>query len=123
MRRSRLAYRRRRDRLIAALERHAAEARIAGIAAGLRAIVELPAGGKGDEQAVVARAAEHGLALEGLAAYRAVERGHGPALVVGYGTPPEHAFPGSSPGSPRCSAAGRERLVRYTRCRAMRLAP
>ena len=95
VRRSRLAYRRRRDRLIAALERHAPEARITGIAAGLHAIVELPAGGKGEEQAVVARAAEHGLALEGLAAYRAVERGHGPALVVGYGTPPEHAFTGA----------------------------
>jgi GntR family transcriptional regulator / MocR family aminotransferase len=44
---------------------------------------------------VVARAAEHGLAVEGLDAYRAAEQQHGPALVVGYATPPEHAFTGA----------------------------
>jgi GntR family transcriptional regulator / MocR family aminotransferase len=90
VRRARLAYRRRRDRLVAALPR----ARIAGISAGLHALVELDE----PEHDVVARAANHGLAVEGLDSYRVPGAGdagvarHGPALVVGYATPPEHAF-------------------------------
>lgn len=90
VRRSRLAYRRRRDRLVAALERLAPHVRTTGIAAGLHALVELPAGRREDD--VVARAARHGLAVEGLGPYCATERHDRPALVVGYGTPPEHAF-------------------------------
>jgi GntR family transcriptional regulator / MocR family aminotransferase len=91
VRRSRLAYRRRRDRLAAALERHAPRARISGIAAGLHALVELPAGH--EEHDVVTRARRHGLAVEGLHVYAAgPERRHTPALVAGYATPPEHAF-------------------------------
>jgi GntR family transcriptional regulator / MocR family aminotransferase len=90
VRRARLAYRRRRDRLIAALQRDAPHVRVTGIAAGLHALAELP--GDHDERAIVARAAEHGLALVGLDAYRGSGRRRGPALVVGYGTPPEHAF-------------------------------
>lgn len=90
VRRSRLAYRRRRDRLVAALERLAPHVRTTGIAAGLHALVELPAGRR--EADVVARAARHGLAVEGLGPYCATERHDRPALVVGYGTPPEHAF-------------------------------
>jgi len=90
VRRARLAYRRRRDRLIAALQRDAPHVRVSGIAAGLHALAELP--GDHDEGAIVARAAERGLAVEGLDAYRWSGQAHGPALVVGYGTPPEHAF-------------------------------
>ena len=90
MRRARLAYRRRRDRLIAALQCEAPHVRVTGIAAGLHALAELPA--DHDEGAIVARAAAHDLALEGLDAYRGSGQRHGPALVVGYGTPPEHAF-------------------------------
>jgi GntR family transcriptional regulator/MocR family aminotransferase len=91
VRRSRLAYRRRRDRLAAALERDAPRARISGIAAGLHAIVELPAGH--EEHDVVTHARRHGLAVEGLHAYAAgPEPRHAPALVAGYATPPEHAF-------------------------------
>jgi GntR family transcriptional regulator / MocR family aminotransferase len=93
VRRARLAYRRRRDRLVAALRRDAPAARLAGIAAGLHALVELAAGRREDD--VVAGAAEHGLAVEGLDAYRGGEQQHGPALVVGYATPPEHAFTGA----------------------------
>jgi GntR family transcriptional regulator/MocR family aminotransferase len=87
VRRSRLAYRRRRDRLAAALGE---DVRIAGTAAGLHALLELRAGRS--EANVIARAAERGLALEGLGAYRTGAHRHGPALVVGYATPPEHAF-------------------------------
>jgi GntR family transcriptional regulator/MocR family aminotransferase len=90
IRRARLAYRRRRDRLIAALARHAPGVRVSGIAAGLHAVAELPAGLAEDR--LVARAAARGLAVEGLGSYAL--RGHtrGPALVIGYATPPEHAY-------------------------------
>jgi GntR family transcriptional regulator/MocR family aminotransferase len=111
IRRARLAYRRRRDRLAAALRRQGLQA--TGIAAGLHALVELP--GTAAERDVLARASRHGVAVDGLQQYRA--GGHGVAvdglqqyraggeaaghdgiageragLVIGYGRPPEHAF-------------------------------
>jgi GntR family transcriptional regulator / MocR family aminotransferase len=93
VRRSRLAYRRRRDRLIAALGREAPEARVSGIAAGLHALVTLPPGRAEDE--VIADAATRGLALLGLAGFGDGAGSHAPALVVGYAKPPEHAFTGA----------------------------
>nr|WP_231379292.1 PLP-dependent aminotransferase family protein [Candidatus Solirubrobacter pratensis] len=90
VRRARLAYRRRRDRLVAALRRDAPRVRIAGVAAGLHALLELPPGEH--EQEAVARAAAHGVAVMGLDTFRIGGPRHGPALVVGYATPPEHAF-------------------------------
>jgi GntR family transcriptional regulator/MocR family aminotransferase len=90
VRHSRLAYRRRRDRLVATLRQHAPQVRVTGIAAGLHAVVDLPMGEPEDE--VVGRAARHGLALEGLGAYSLGPHRRGPALVVGYATPPDHAF-------------------------------
>jgi GntR family transcriptional regulator/MocR family aminotransferase len=85
VRRMRIAYRRRRDRLLATV------ARVTGIDAGLHAVVEVDA----DEASVVARARHHDLLLEGLDEYRFGDRSRGPALVVGYGTPPEHAWEGA----------------------------
>jgi GntR family transcriptional regulator/MocR family aminotransferase len=95
VRRSRLAYRGRRDKLVAELQRHVPETRVTGIVAGLHAVVELPNGRSEDE--VVDRASREGLMIEGLEAYSAGAEGEGrsPALVVGYGTPPEHAFAGA----------------------------
>ena len=93
VRRSHLIYRRRRDRLVAALRRHAPRVRTSGIAAGLHALVELP--DDVDEKAVVARAAERGLSLQGLGEYAHGGHTHPPALVVGYAKPPEHAFTGA----------------------------
>jgi GntR family transcriptional regulator / MocR family aminotransferase len=91
IRQSRLAYRRRRDRLVAALARQAPAVRLTGIAAGLHAVAEL--GGQESEEEVVARAARHGVAVEGLGSYAAeASASRGPALVVGYGRPAEHAF-------------------------------
>lgn len=90
IRRSRLSYRRRRDRLVAALHGHTPNVQITGIAAGLHALVELPPGHREDQ--VIARASEHSLALEGLHAYADAPQLHAPALVVGYGTPPQHAY-------------------------------
>ncbi len=91
VRRVRLAYRRRRDRLVAALRANAPQVRVTGIAAGLHAVLRLPPGPR--EDALVARAARHGLAVEGLSAYAMPGHdGGGPALVVGYATPPGHAY-------------------------------
>jgi GntR family transcriptional regulator/MocR family aminotransferase len=90
IRRCRLEYQRRRAHLVAALHRGVPDARVAGVAAGLQALVELPAG-VGEDDAVAA-ARERGVAVEALAAYGATAQMHAPALVVGYGTPPQHAF-------------------------------
>jgi GntR family transcriptional regulator/MocR family aminotransferase len=90
VRRSRLTYARRRDLLLSALARRVPEVRVTGIAAGLHAVIQLPAGVR--EEDVVARAAGRGLAVHGLAGDRAGEQDAGPALVVGYATPPAHMF-------------------------------
>jgi GntR family transcriptional regulator / MocR family aminotransferase len=89
VRRCRLMYRQRRDRLVAMLAERAPHARVTGLAAGMHAVVELPVGT--DEGGVVARAAERGLAVEGLGAFASAGQAR-PALVIGYGTPPAHAF-------------------------------
>jgi GntR family transcriptional regulator / MocR family aminotransferase len=93
IRRRRLAYRRRRDALLRALARNVPAASATGIAAGLHALVTLPDGMS--EQAAIARAARRGLTVGGLAAYRAGGQDHRPALVVGYATPPDHAYTGA----------------------------
>ena len=90
VRRARLAYRQRRDRLVSALAREVPGVGVSGIAAGLHVLVRLPAGLP--EQDVIARAATRGLAVQGLASCRAGEQELGPALIVGYATPPGHAF-------------------------------
>ena len=90
VRRARLAYRRRRDRLVAAVRRDAPQVRVTGIAAGLHALLRLPPGQR--EEDLLARAARHGLAVEGLGEYAMGSHHAGPALVVGYATPPPHAY-------------------------------
>ena len=89
VRQSRLAYRRRRDRLIAALRRQAPQVTLTGIAAGLHALAELPAGVT--EAGMVARAGRHGVAVQGLASYTVPGHERAPALVIGFGLA-EHAF-------------------------------
>jgi GntR family transcriptional regulator/MocR family aminotransferase len=88
VRRSRLAYRQRRDRLAAAIE--STGLRVHGLPAGLHAVVDLPAGRSEDE--VVESARRRGVAVEGLAAFAFGSASWPPALVVGYATPPAHAF-------------------------------
>jgi len=90
VRRRRLAYRRRRDRLVAALTEHVPAARVTGVAAGLHALVALPPGRS--ESSAVAAAAHRGLELQGLGEYATGAATHPPALVVGYGTPPDSGF-------------------------------
>ncbi len=100
IRQVRLAYRRRRDRLIGALRQQTPAVRLTGIAAGLHAVADLP--GQESEDVVVARAARHGVAVEGLSAFAAAGHRRGPALVIGYGRPADHAF--TTAVSRRCAA-------------------
>jgi GntR family transcriptional regulator/MocR family aminotransferase len=89
IRRSRMVYRRRRDRLVEVLTRYAPAVEASGIAAGLHVLAHLP--GRPEDE-VIAVAARHGLVVEGLGAYTAPGHEHPPALVIGYATPPDHAY-------------------------------
>ncbi|GAA0601290.1 PLP-dependent aminotransferase family protein [Kribbella sandramycini] len=92
VRRSRLHYRRRRDRLVELLAVRAPKVEVAGIAAGMHVLLDVPA----DADDIVARAARQGLGLASMSTYH-----HAPApttrqaVIVGYGTPPDHAYPGA----------------------------
>ncbi|HEY2508824.1 MAG TPA: PLP-dependent aminotransferase family protein [Streptosporangiaceae bacterium] len=90
VRRMRTVYRQRRDRLLRALAQEVPDVRLTGIVAGLQALALLP--DRLGEDEVVARARKHGLMLKGLADFRAGEQSHPPGLVLGYATPPAHAF-------------------------------
>ncbi|MGW7331574.1 aminotransferase-like domain-containing protein, partial [Streptomyces sp. NPDC054840] len=91
VRRMRLRYRVRRDRLVTVLAARAPEVRVTGISAGLHAVLELPPGG---ESPALAAAHAAGLALDGLSAYRHPADPAPPreGLVVGYAAPPDSAF-------------------------------
>jgi len=89
IRRTRLRYQRRREALLEALARRLPQARVAGGAAGLYELVELPE--DVDEAALVAGAAERGVGLEGLALHRFNPEGP-PGLVLGFGCLPEPAI-------------------------------
>jgi GntR family transcriptional regulator / MocR family aminotransferase len=127
IRQARIVYRRRRDVLVSALRAQAPAVRLTGIAAGMHALAELLP--EASEAEVIERAAAHGVAVEGLAGYTAAGHERGPALVVGYGRPAEHAFTTavsrlcaalaefpSSPGRPG-SCRGRDGALRSGRGR------
>lgn len=91
LRRMRQRYRQRRDQLVAALAAQAPHIAVSGIAAGLHAVLRLP---PGTERSALKAAAWQGVALDGLALFRHPAAA-GPApdgLVVGYATPPDHAW-------------------------------
>ncbi|SED47064.1 GntR family transcriptional regulator / MocR family aminotransferase [Amycolatopsis tolypomycina] len=92
IRRMRRRYRRRRDHLVTTLAERAPHVTATGIAAGLHAVLRLP---PGTEKAALKAAAWQGLALDGLAAFRHPDSDMSTmdGLVVGYATPPEHAYP------------------------------
>jgi len=98
VRSSRLVYRRRRDVLIAALERELPELRPRGAAAGLHLLLDLP--DEVDEDALLAAADDRGVGLDGLAPHTA--RPHGPAVILGYG---RIAEPAIEPGVRALAAA------------------
>ncbi|WP_327126899.1 MocR-like pyridoxine biosynthesis transcription factor PdxR [Streptomyces sp. NBC_01727] len=91
IRRMRQRYRRRRDQLVAALAAHAPHITPTGIAAGLHAVLRLP---PGTERSTVKAAAWQGLGLDPLADFRhpAATMPAEDGLVVGYATPPDHAY-------------------------------
>lgn len=91
IRRMRLSYRRRRDRLVEALEPF--DVGISGLSAGLHLLLTLPTG---TEPEVIRRAGQAGIALSGLSLLRHPDAGADvPAtdgIVVSFGTPAESAF-------------------------------
>ncbi|MDN3356929.1 PLP-dependent aminotransferase family protein [Actinomadura sp. DC4] len=91
LRRCRIRYRRRRDRLGEAIARHVPSGRLSGIAAGLHAVLEFP-GAAIDERRLLGHLRRNGVAVDGIAYFY-----HRPAdaplgIVIGYATPPEHAY-------------------------------
>ncbi|WP_067476846.1 MocR-like pyridoxine biosynthesis transcription factor PdxR [Actinomadura hibisca] len=84
LRTMRRRYRARRDALVEALREHVPEATVHGVSAGIHLYVELPRGT--DEAAVVAAAAEAGVAVTGATATWSTGRAAAapPALVLGY---------------------------------------
>ncbi|WP_062649607.1 MocR-like pyridoxine biosynthesis transcription factor PdxR [Streptomyces maremycinicus] len=91
VRRMRQRYRGRRDRLVDALAAQAPHVEVTGVAAGLHAVLRLP---PGTEPSALKAAVWQGVALDGLAAFRHPTTDMAPrdGLVVGYATPPEHAY-------------------------------
>ncbi|MFD9910866.1 PLP-dependent aminotransferase family protein [Streptomyces sp. NPDC059063] len=91
VRSARLRYRRRRDQLVAAVADSAPDVEVTGIAAGLHAVLQLP---PGTEQSVVHAASWQRLGLQGLSRFRHPKATVPPrdGLVVGYGTPTDHAW-------------------------------
>ncbi|MFG2333704.1 PLP-dependent aminotransferase family protein [Streptomyces sp. NPDC048604] len=106
VRRMRQRYRTRRDRLAEVLAQRVPEVRVTGIAAGLHAVVDLPPGA---EAPALAAAGRHGVAVEGLSAYRHPKStaAHRDGLVVGYAAAPERRY---GPALDALCAALREAL-------------
>jgi GntR family transcriptional regulator / MocR family aminotransferase len=90
LRRMRAIYARRRDRLVAALARHAPGVRLTGLAAGFHAVAHLAA--SADEHAVVAAARERRVGLYGISDYRATGLAQPPQLAMGFGNVSERAI-------------------------------
>jgi GntR family transcriptional regulator / MocR family aminotransferase len=92
VRRMRASYRRRRDELAQALAASRPDLRLAGISAGLHAVIYLPERGPSEHQ-VQTRAARLSIGLHNLASYW-----HDPpepcpqAIIIGYATPASHAY-------------------------------
>lgn len=92
VRRTRLHYRRRRDHLVELLAVRAPQVKVAGISAGLHVLLDVP----GDATELVERAKNQGLLLASLDRYRFTEDPSArQAVIVGYGTPPDHSYNGA----------------------------
>ncbi len=87
----RLRYRRRRDVLIAALDQVRPNL-VAGVSAGLQALVRLPDDGP-DEAEVIELADAEGLRLEGLQSHWHGREPQASGLVIGFSRPSERAYP------------------------------
>ncbi len=89
LRRMRLRYQRRREALLAALDRHLPQSRVSEGAAGLYELAELPE--SVSEPVLVSAAAARGVGVEGLALHR-FRPGGPPGLVLGFAAMPEPAI-------------------------------
>jgi GntR family transcriptional regulator / MocR family aminotransferase len=87
LRRTRQIYRRRRDALVATMQKQLPRLRFHGVAAGLHLMIELDAGV--DERAVLATAQRRSIRVYGAGSYRAKPSSGPPGLIVGYGGLPE----------------------------------
>jgi GntR family transcriptional regulator/MocR family aminotransferase len=94
IRQMRLRYRRRRNRLVAALTERVPVLRPSGIAAGLQFVLMLPPNGPTEAEALDVLAGR-GIALYGLGHFFSNTTQRPAGLIVGYGSPPEHAFAGA----------------------------
>ncbi|GLZ53403.1 PLP-dependent aminotransferase family protein [Actinomycetospora sp. NBRC 106378] len=94
VRRARLAYRRRRNDLLAMLTDRSLPAVPRGIGAGLHVLIDLPARSAEAETTVVRAATRHDIALTGLSHYRTPPDPDASvaALVIGYTRPPGHGY-------------------------------
>jgi GntR family transcriptional regulator / MocR family aminotransferase len=92
----RQSYRRRRDQLVAALAQSSPDIRVVGMAAGLQAVLELPAG---SEVRVLEDAAREGLLVSGLSEFRHESLGQDDhardALVVNFSALSDSAWEGA----------------------------
>ena len=78
--------------------------RARGIAAGLHAVLDLPADGPSEAEVLAALAAD-GVAADGLSRYWHRPGPRPSGLVVGFGAPAEHAFPAALGGAGRRAGA------------------
>ena len=95
VRRCRSRYRRRRDRLAAALAEHAPWVRLHGVAAGIGAFLELPPDRATTEREVLREAARRSVRLNGLGYFWHLPGDRPQGVVVGYATPADHAYEGA----------------------------
>ena len=92
VRRMRTRYRRRRDALAQVVSESRPDLRLAGIAAGLHAVLHMPEG-KPAEDYIQAQAAERSIALHTLGEYWQVPpRPASTAIIIGYAAPASHAY-------------------------------
>jgi GntR family transcriptional regulator/MocR family aminotransferase len=83
LRHMRLRYAARRAALVEALQRHAPQVELCGLAAGFHAVARLP--NDADERAIVAAARGRSVGLYGMSAYRIDQHPWPPQLVLGFG--------------------------------------
>ena len=91
LRRCRSRYRRRRDALVRRLAATLPAARLSGIAAGLHAVLRLP-DVAGDERELLAHLALNRVHVDGLSSYYDRPQSADLGIVIGYATPPQHAY-------------------------------
>ncbi|GAA4604024.1 GntR family transcriptional regulator/MocR family aminotransferase [Actinoplanes octamycinicus] len=89
LRRCRVRYRQRRDLLGRAVAARLPAARLSGISAGLHATLSLPGC---SEPELLGRLAARGVVTEGIGSFYRDARDAPPGVVIGYATPPQHAY-------------------------------